>query len=128
MQSKTKIKSDLFNISKRIKIIDKNYFIVFDKKLKRFEVHNSSQAFNTLAFVCPYTRLDKRVLDFALITRVERGAQLLLNLEKNNEKLDRQKNDNLLDISAIKLKEIYCYAVRGGKEFDYKKSYLNDWI
>lgn len=35
------VKNDLFGICKRIKQIDKGYFIVYSYKLRRFEIHNS---------------------------------------------------------------------------------------
>lgn len=128
MKHKTKITYDLFNIAKRLKAIDRNYFVVFNNKLKRYEIHNSSQFFNTLSLVCPYPKLDKRVIDLVLKTRVERSKELLENIEKNNAKLENESTTNTLYKTHCMLNEIYGYASRGGKDFDYKLAYLNDWI
>jgi len=124
----TKINRDLFNIVKRLKAIDKKYFVVFNHKFKRFEIHNASQFSNTLSLVCPYPKLDIRVLDLVIKTRVERGAELLDKIEKHNQKLEEIKTNNALDYSSCMLKEIHSYALKGGKDFDYRKAYLNDWI
>ena len=40
---KIKLIYDVYNISKRIKEIDKDYYIVYDTSKNKFEVHNSSQ-------------------------------------------------------------------------------------
>ena len=36
---KIKIESDIFEISKRVKDIDENYYIVFDTKKNKYELH-----------------------------------------------------------------------------------------
>lgn len=126
MKSSTKINSDLFNISKRLKTIDKNYFIVFSNKYNRYEIHNSSQVFNTLSVICPYKTLDKRVLDFVLQTKVENSEKILNEIEANNMQLQNDAQQKALDKSESMLKDIYSY-VKGNKSFDYKKAFLIDW-
>ena len=64
------IKNDLFNISNRIKNIDKNYYICFNKSLKQFEVHHKKQPDTTFCFVAGKT-LNASVLTKAIKTSVK---------------------------------------------------------
>ena len=120
------IKSDLFNITKRIKQIDKKYFIVFNKKTKKFEVHYKRNA-STLELVLPYDRLDKRTLDFVLKTKMEHKQKLIEEMEKHNQKLEDEKNRNMLDEATYKAKEMLKYAQNKTGEVNFNNSYLNKW-
>jgi hypothetical protein len=40
---KIKISGDVYDISKRIKNIDRDYYVVYDTSKQKFEIHNSSQ-------------------------------------------------------------------------------------
>lgn len=120
------IKNDLFNICKRIKQIDKKYFIVLNKKTKKFEVHYKRN-FSTLELVLPFDRLDKRTLDFVLKTRMEHKQKLIEEMEKNNQKLLDENNKNLLDEATYKAKEMLNYAHNKVGEVNFDKTYLNKW-
>lgn len=120
------IKSDLFNISKRIKQIDKKYFIVFNKKTTKFEVHYQRNS-STLEIVLPFDRLDKRTLDFVLKTKMENKKKLIEEMEKNNQKLEDEKNKKLLDEATYKTKEMLRYAQSKTNDVNFDNSYLNKW-
>ena len=47
-----KILNDAFNISKRIKQIDRGYFICYNTLKKRFEVHNKKQKHTAWCAFC----------------------------------------------------------------------------
>jgi hypothetical protein len=81
------IKSDLYSIADRVKEIDAAYFIVFNKRLKRFEVHAESRRGRTFELALPFNRLDARVLTLIRKTRVVNGCELIAEAEKNNERL-----------------------------------------
>ncbi len=89
---KIKILSDVFNISKRIKNIEKSYYVVFDTSTSKFEIHSSSQIGSSYCLTVPYDCLDERTLKFVRSTQTK-------NLEEILEKLD---NDNKLLESAEK--------------------------
>ena len=120
------IKSDLFNITKRIKQIDKKYFIVFNKKTKKFEVHYKRNS-STLELVLPFDRLDKRTLDFVLKTKMENKQKLIEEMEKNNQKLEDEKNRNMLDEATYKAKEMLRYAQSKTGDVNFDNSYSNKW-
>ena len=75
--TKIMITNDVFDIAKRIKEIDQDYFVVYDKKLCRFEVHNKRQKPDTLSLVLPYDTVDCRAIDKVLSTRTEYIAKQL---------------------------------------------------
>ena len=88
--TKEMITNDVFDIAKRIKEIDDDYFVVYDKKLCRFEVHNKRQKPDTLSLVLPYDRLDCRAIDKVLSTRTQHIVKLLDELDKQNEQLQQK--------------------------------------
>ncbi len=77
------IKDDLFSIAKRLKTIDKDYFVVYSYRYRRYEVHNRGNKGNTFCFSAP--KLDERVIQKARKTRRERLNELLKETEAENE-------------------------------------------
>ena len=88
---KIEITHDVFDIARRIKEIDEDYFILYDRRLMRFEVHNRRQRPNTLSLVLPYDRLDCRAIDKVLSTRMEVVYKQLAELEKFNENISAKR-------------------------------------
>ena len=84
------IKSDLYDIAKRLKEIDSGYFVVYNEIKSRFEVHNRFQGKDTLSFVVPYPRLDARVIDFALKYRICNINKIAKEIEEENLKIERE--------------------------------------
>ena len=87
------IKSDLFDISKRIHSIDPKYFVVYNRKRKKFEVHYT-RAKNTYELTIPFDTLDARAVDFVLKTRIQNQQKILDEIEKNNQELERKMYGN----------------------------------
>lgn len=76
---------DLFDISSRVKEIDEDYFVVFNEKFCRYEIHNRKQHDNTLCVIAPFGKLDKRVLDKLRETKIERFDEICSMLENPNK-------------------------------------------
>ncbi len=79
------IQNDLFDIADRLKSINNGYKVYFNKIKQRYEVHNSYQHGDTLAFVVPFDRLDARTVSYALETRVENADKIFEQTEKYND-------------------------------------------
>ena len=91
--AKIEIKSDCLDISQRIKSIDDGYFILFDTKRQKFEVHSFNQLFTTYCFTSPFNFLDERLLCYTLKTRKENKDYLIKEMDKENEKfIKNEKN------------------------------------
>lgn len=96
------INTDTYFISERVKEIDKNYFLVFNTKSKKYEVHNKGQADNTFCVGLPFMAIDERVIDLVQKTRVENINKLIEEIEKNNEKIEKQNKNTI----KIKIQEV----------------------
>lgn len=84
-----KIENDTFDICDRLKSIDEGYFVVFNTKRDRYEVHNSFQR-ETFCFVVPYKQLDSRTIDFCLKTRRQNAAQIFEEIDKHNQDMEKR--------------------------------------
>lgn len=98
-----KINTDNLFILERLREIDKSYFIVFNTKFNRYEVHSSRQAENTFCVGLPFLTLDERVIDFVQKTRIENIEKLLDEIEKNNKKQTINNQKNILNKLEEKL-------------------------
>ena len=84
---KIKLTYDVYNISKRIKEIDKDYFIVFNTSKGKFEVHNNSQIGGSYCLTLPYACLDERTLVYVRKTSVANIDYVLNKIENDNNLL-----------------------------------------
>ena len=90
-----KIETDALFITNRLKQIDQNYFVVYNTKKSRYELHNSKQLGDTFCLVCPYKNLDERFVILAQKTQSKNIDKLIAEIDKQNEKLDKQNIKNL---------------------------------
>lgn len=109
-----KIQENSFNIVQRLKEIDENYFVVFNTKTSKFEIHNSAQNLSTFCLTVD-GELDCRVIKKVLKTRAENIEKLLREIEEHNEKLEKEKNRKVHDELSFKLGETFDYY-KSGKE------------
>ena len=93
---KIKIYSDVYNISKRIKDIEKNYYIVYNTITKKFEIHNSAQKDTSYCLTLPYLELDERTLNYVNKTKSENIEKILEEIEKNNKQRESAEKSNTL--------------------------------
>lgn len=63
------VTDDVFFIASRLKEIDSTYYVLYNKRLKRYEVHSDEQRGGSLCFVVPYPVLDARTVEYAKRTR-----------------------------------------------------------
>ena len=82
---KIKIFFDVYNISKRLKKIDRDYFIVYDTSKNNFEIHNSSQIGSSYCLTLPYSCLDERCLNYVYQTKSENIERILQTIDNENK-------------------------------------------
>jgi len=126
--SKFLITHDMFRISERVKKIDKDYFILFNNKNNKFEVHHKNQRGGTYCLTCPYDRLDSRLLDYVLRTSSNNSVLLMKEIEKHNYELEKNSEQNRNDYVNNSLKQIYDYASVSSKTINYKDIMNTKWI
>lgn len=84
------LKSDAFFVSERLKEIDQSYYLVFNTISNKYEVHSSKQVGCTYCLTCPNDALDERLVELTKKTRRENLYELLKEIDKANEKLEKQ--------------------------------------
>lgn len=103
---KIKITSDVFNISQRIKEIDKNYYIIINTNKDCFEIHNSQQINSTYCLTIPFKELDERVLEYVRKTQCENIDDIIEEIEKTNNKLESAKKTSAFSVVCETLENI----------------------
>lgn len=88
-----RIYDDLFHIAKRLKSIDKAYELYLNRRLKRFEIY----ARGAMQMALPFDKLDVRTLEYARKTRIENIENMIREIEMNNEKIQKQKEEEIVN-------------------------------
>jgi len=81
---KIKLTHDVYGIAKRIKNLDRGYFIVYDTEKEKFEVHNNLQLGSSYCLTLPYSELDARALDYVAKTSCTNIERILEEIESEN--------------------------------------------
>lgn len=64
-----RITDDVYFIASRLREIDPTYYVVYDRRKRRYEVHSDGQRGSSLCFIVPFAQLDARTVDYAARTR-----------------------------------------------------------
>lgn len=86
MNKPFEIKSDCLDIVKRLRAIDRDYFVVRNPAKESFELHNRSQK-NSYCLTFPFDTLDERAINLTLKTRVQNADEIFQKIDKDNQKL-----------------------------------------
>lgn len=97
MKNTFKIESDCLDITRRLKQIDKDYFVVRNCNNGTFELHNNAQAGDSYCLTFPFDTLDERAIDFARKTSVQNSEELFKEMEKENAQLQKQAVKDILN-------------------------------
>lgn len=89
---KIEVKNDVFDIVKRIKNIDNDYFVIFDTKRQIFELHCKNQYQNSFCLTL-YESLDERSVNKTLMTRKQNQDKLFEEITRHNKKLKGENYD-----------------------------------
>lgn len=109
------IKTDVFNISKRIKAIDKNYMIFYNTDEKRYELHHNKQKKDigiSFLLVFPYDTLDERAIEYTLSTRADKIdiKKYIENIDEYNNYLEEKHLSDSMDKLSYESKEILKFV------------------
>lgn len=123
---KIKIESDVFDIAKRVKQINENYYILFDTSKQKFELHSKEQQ-NSYCFSYPFQNLDNRFLDLVYTTNIEYIDNIVEDIDNNNREIEQREKQKTKSQTDYMLREIYSFANNSSKELDDKKSFSSIW-
>ena len=122
------ITADLFNISNRLKKIDKNYFIIFNHVKKVYEVHYKNQSGSTFCFSVEKKYLNSEVITKAHKTNVRNAKGLLSEIFENNKKLSEKSENYLKEKSESTLKSFITYANKKGSDCSFENANKTIWV
>lgn len=91
------INSDVYNISKRIKDIENDYYIVFNTSKNSYEVHCSNQLDTSYCLTVPFKNLDTRTLDYVYQTKSENIDKILNQIESENKIKENAEKQGVLN-------------------------------
>lgn len=123
---KIEIESDVFDIIKRIKDIDKNYYIMYNLDNCKYELHYRGLP-NTYCFTCPFDNLDKRFIDLVYKTNIQYIDNIVEDIDNNNVKLEQEYNNKVNSQTNYQLREIYNFSNNSSKNLDDVKAFTSVW-
>ena len=123
---KIKIESDVFDIIKRIKEIDENYFVIFDTNKNKYELHYKNQL-NTYCFTYPYENLDNRMIDLIYFSNVSNIDNIVEDIDNNNAKIEKDNMNSVKSSSDYMVREIYNFSKISSKNLDELKAFSSVW-
>lgn len=113
------ITSDTYNISSRIKHLDKHYYIVYDVPANKYMVYCDDQGVNAeniggkklyYVMTIPFTQLDFRIIKYLHSTRVDNLKNIIDEIDKANQKLEYDNclkiKDEALEVAQNKLRQL----------------------
>lgn len=112
------ITNDLFNIAKRIKQIDSNYFIVYNKRFSRYEVHYKKQIGSKIAF-CLGNKLNAYAIKKAIVTSCKYSNKIIKEINKSNKILQQKKEQEFANKHIETLNSYLNYANRKNIDVDF---------
>lgn len=120
------IVSDTYDIAERLKEIDPSFFVMFNTKTQRYEVHCSWQQDTSYACTIPYDKLDARVLEYVQAYRRERLDAIAREVEAYNESMRVKSEQTTLDMAAYKTKQAFRYLDNNSKTDDIPQELINE--
>lgn len=121
------LKNDLFCIVKRLKKINKNYFICFNKLSKSFEVHFKNQKGGTFCLSVG-KKLNACAIKKTFLTQVKNAKKLFIEIENNNKKIELENQRKLSEKHMSEFSIMLDYASRRAGDVDFKGFQNFKWI
>lgn len=118
---------DLFFITDRIKKLHKNYYICYNKTTKDYEVHFRKQRGGTFCFSAG-KKLNFLAIKKAYVTQVKNAKKLFLELDKNNKKIDEERQRKITERNMSDFSLLINYASRKAGDVDFKNFQNFLWI
>ena len=105
------VNDNVFDIPKRLREIDPGYFVMFNPKNQKYELHHEGQDI-TYCLTFPFDELDGRALVYARETRIERINTIRRQMKEHNEKLEADSREEFDDKIGYISREIHRSALR----------------
>lgn len=121
------VENHVTDIPERLKEIDPDFFVMFNPKTQKYEIHKRVLHGITLELNLPFDELDSRAIDYLLNTRDV--AKVHKEIEEHNAKLDEDRRKVIDNETECKAKEIFDYAYHNeSKEKPDEGAYSTRWV
>ena len=114
---------DLYNITNRIKKVDRHYNIYFDDKKRKFFAYFK----NNYSFLIG-ERLDKTAVDKAYKTHIRRAKEIFFDIKENNETIIKKQQEELSKKAKDTLVDYLSYADKKGYDVDFSCVERTRWF
>lgn len=104
------ILNDVLFIGNRLREIDCDYRIFYNNKKNKFEIHNIGQVGDSYCLTVPFQYLDERTVEVVRKTRIENRKKILEEIDKYNEKIEKEKQKEILNNAKDQLLEQLKYS------------------
>lgn len=103
------VEDNVTNIPRRLQEeVDPNFFIMFNPKTQKFEIHRRGRNDYTLELNLPFEELDSRAIDYVLNSRdIKRARE---EMEEHNAKLDESNRKRTEHIQSCKTRDLFDYC------------------
>ena len=118
---------DLFFVCKRLKKINKDYFVCFNKALNNFEVHFKNQKGGTFCF-CVGKKLNASAVKKTYLTQVKNAKKLFKQIELNNKKIEAENEKKLTEKHMSEFSLMIDYASRKAGNVDFDGFKNSKWF
>lgn len=119
------VTSHTLDIPVRLKEVNRDFFVMFNTKLQKYEIHCASQPESTLACVLPFDALDNRAVQYARQYSRERTENLAREIEEYNERLEKKQQADMLDEAGYKCREAFNYLRNNSKTDEIPAEVIN---
>jgi len=106
--------NDVYFISSQIKEINPDLDLYFNISKNRYELHNRKE--NPSLCLTFFHYPDYRLIEKLIKTSKDNINSLIKEIDQNNQKLELNKESNLLSKAQDQLKEVFKYAEKQGNE------------
>ena len=123
MKEKIEISKDIFDVSHRLKKIDRDYCLVYDRDKKVYEVYIG----NLFCFKIG-KNLDNLALKKAYLTHIRNKKKLLEKIEQDNMLLRQKELEQVKNKAKFDLKNMIDFASKTGKNENFSNINLTKWF
>lgn len=109
------VTSHAMDIPVRLKEVNRDFFVMFNTRHQKYEIHCASQPESTLACVLPFDDLDYRAIQYVREFARERTENLAREIEEYNEKMIRKQQEEMIDKAGYKCREAFNYLRNNSK-------------
>ena len=101
---------DMFGLSVRIKDINPNYRLFFNRLTLNYEIHDITNKFSSLCLIIKPNELNASIIRKLHITKREKMKDLFIEIDKNNKKLEDERLEKSIETASDLTSEIINYA------------------